>query len=297
MTSSVASSCSCASALATFVTGSDTQLDLAEPTDGADTDPPRKRLFADPPAGFTHVASNDMTAAAPRLREALQLGADLTETDVLTNLGIAAFYLGDDEAFHRAFTRQLSQSREVGAIGLVLFALPRLGLADLVSGEWTLPDAHATEALQLARSTGQTGQTAMPSAELTMMAALRGDPAYDSLLAEAELVTERRARRRPGWADEGRGPVGHRHPGGVRRPAQPSAAPSEQMSHQALVRLAALDRIEAAVRAGRDDQATRWASDLEDFARATGAGWAPAGWRWHARALLADADESDVHFQ
>jgi DNA-binding CsgD family transcriptional regulator len=284
-----------ASALATFATGPDTQLDLAELAARADRDPPRTRLYADLLAGFTHVACNDMTGAAPRLHEALRLGADLTETDLLTNMGIAAFYLGDDEAFHRCFTRLLSQYREASAVGLVLFALPRLGLADLVSGEWSLYAAHATEALQLARSTGQPGLTPMPLAELTMIAALRGDDAYDSLLAEAQLVTSGE-------------PVGVL--GGLTRDVilwsmglreasagQHSSALHhlEQMSHQALVRLAALDRIEAAIRVGQKDLANRWADDLEEFAQATGASWAAAVVA-HARALLADTDATDQLF-
>ena len=245
-----------ASALATFVTGPDTQVDLGDVPASAATDPPRKRLYANLLAGFIHVARNDMTSAAPHLREAVALGRDLTETDVMTNTGIAAFYLGDDEAFQRGFTRLLSQSREAGAIGQVLFALPRLGLADVVSGEWTLYVAHATEALQLARSTGQTGLTAMPLAELTMHAALRGDDAFDSLLAEVELVTRGE-------------PVGVL--GGLTRDVvlwakgirEASAGQwSTALHHLEQVsarrsRLAALDRIESAIRAEREDLAKR----------------------------------------
>ena len=215
-----------ASALATFVTGPDTQVDLGDVPASADTDPPRKRLYANLLAGFIHVARNDMASAAPHLREAVALGRDLTETDVMTNIGIAAFYLGDDEAFQRGFTRLLSQSREAGAIGQVLFALPRLGLADVVSGEWTLYVAHATEALQLARSTGQTGLTAMPLAELTMHAALRGDDSLRLLAGRGRARHSRRAGRRPRWAHPRRGAVGQGNPGRVRRAVQLSPAPS-----------------------------------------------------------------------
>ena len=76
--------------------------------------------------------------------------------------GIAAFHLGEDDAFRRAFAQLLSQSREAGALGLVLFALPRLALADLAAGRWGSATADATEALQLARGTGQPALTAMP---------------------------------------------------------------------------------------------------------------------------------------
>ena len=55
----------------------------------------------------------------------------------MTNLGIATFHLGDDDGFRRLFSRMLTQARNDGAIGLVLFALPRLALADLSGGNWT----------------------------------------------------------------------------------------------------------------------------------------------------------------
>ena len=63
----------------------------------------------------------------------------------------------------------LTQARNDGAIGLVLFALPRLALADLSAGNWTGAVTHATEALELARSTGQHGLTAMPLAQLALV--------------------------------------------------------------------------------------------------------------------------------
>ena len=83
----------------------------------------------------------------------------------------------------------LTQARNDGAIGLVLFALPRLALADLSGGNWTGAVAHATEAVELARSTGQHGLAAMPLAQLALVAALRGDQGYDGLLAELDRVT------------------------------------------------------------------------------------------------------------
>ena len=83
----------------------------------------------------------------------------------------------------------LTQARNDGAIGLVLFALPRLALADLSAGNWTGAVTHATEAVELARSTGQPALAAMPLAQLALLAALRGDPGYDGLLAELDRVT------------------------------------------------------------------------------------------------------------
>ena len=62
-------------------------------------------------------------------------------------------------------------------------------LADVSAGHWTGAVTHATEAVDLSRSTGQHALTAMPLAQLALAAALRGDQGYDALLAELDRVT------------------------------------------------------------------------------------------------------------
>jgi hypothetical protein len=95
----------------------------------------RDQCFTGLLVGFHHLLRGELDLAAASLRAGLAAGQSLTETDLLTNMGIAAFHLGDDDAFRSAFTRLLAQSRDSGAIGLVLFALPRLALADLSAGQ------------------------------------------------------------------------------------------------------------------------------------------------------------------
>ena len=193
----------------------------------------------------------------------------MSETDLLTNLGIATFHLGDDDGFRRCFTRLLTQARTDGAIGLVLFALPRLALADLSAGNWTGAVSHATEAVELARSTGQIGLTAMPLAELAVVAALRGEKRYDDLLLEVDRLS----------ADEPAGILGvlmqdtRRWAQGCHAAltGQPAAAlhHMEQMAQPTLTRLAGYDRLDLAVRTGHLDTAAHWLADLEQFATVT----------------------------
>ena len=180
-----------AAAGSTFLPEQDrTDLDPAEllASTAQDTST-RARCFTHLLTGFHQLNHDGLAAAAVSLRQAVTLGHDLSETDLLTNLGIATFHLGDDDGFRRLFSRMLTQARNDGAIGLVLFALPRLALADLSGGNWTGAVAHATEAVELARSTGQPGLAAMPLAQLALVAALRGDQGYDGLLAELDRVT------------------------------------------------------------------------------------------------------------
>lgn len=60
--------------------------------------------------------------------------------------------------------------------------------------------------------------------------------------------------------------------------------------------MAALDRIEAAVRAEQPERAQIWAGELDTFAQQTGAGWAAAA-AAHGRALLADGADAQALFE
>jgi DNA-binding CsgD family transcriptional regulator len=251
----------------------------------------RARCFTLLLTGFHRLNHEGLAAAADSLRQAVVLGEHLSETDLLTNLGIATFHLGDDEGFRRCFSRMLTQARNDGAIGLVLFALPRLALADLSAGNWTGAVARATEALELARSTGQHGLTAMPLAQLALAAALRGDQGYDGLLAELDRVA----------AGEPAGILGVLMQD-TRRWAQgshaaltgePAAALHhfEQMTQPTLTRLAAYDRLDLAARTGHLDLAARWLTELDEFATAADTPHA-RGVVAYGRALLASHEDA-----
>jgi DNA-binding CsgD family transcriptional regulator len=60
--------------------------------------------------------------------------------------------------------------------------------------------------------------------------------------------------------------------------------------------MAAMDRVEAAVRAGREDDALTWVDELERFGAASDAAWASAA-AAHGRALLSNGDTAARHFE
>ena len=108
----------------------------------------------------------------------------------------------------------------------------------------------------------------MPLAQLALIAAWRGDDAYDGLLAELDRVA----------AAEPAGVLGvlmqdtRRWAQGCRA-ALTGDAPAalhhfEQMTQPTLTRLAAYDRLDVAVRTGHLDTAARWLTELEQFADA-----------------------------
>jgi DNA-binding CsgD family transcriptional regulator len=260
-----------ATAGSTFLAEQDrTDLDPAELGVSATQDTStRARCFTHLLTGFHQLNQEGLAAAVVSLRQAVALGENLTETDLLTNLGIATFHLGDDDGFRRCFSRMLTQARNDGAIGLVLFALPRLALADLSAGNWTGAVTHATEAVELARSTGQPALAAMPLAQLALVAAWRGDPGYDGWLVQLDPVSSGTPAGILGvlMQDSRRWALGCH----AALTGEPAAALHhfEQMTQPTLTRLAAYDRLDSAVRTGHLDIAARWLTDLEDFADIT----------------------------
>jgi DNA-binding CsgD family transcriptional regulator len=191
----------------------------------------------------------------------------------------------------------LAQSRDSGAVGLVLFALPRLALADLAAGQWSSATANATEALHLARSIGQPALTAMPLAELALHAAHRGDDEYDGLLRQLDdvmagqtntgilgvLVADTRR-----WAQGCHDALA----------AQSASALHhlEHMNQPALMRLADYDRLEAATRVGRPETAAARLAELELFADEVATPRARAIVAY-GRALTSDGATAEAYFR
>jgi DNA-binding CsgD family transcriptional regulator len=259
-------------------------------------DPPRVRCLKQLLVAATLATRADWGAARRALDAALLTGRDVTDTDVLANLGNAALHLGDDQAARRFYLVMLSTAREAGAGMEVLYALQRLPFAHLVTGEWAEVRASAEEALALSRSVGARALTASPLAWLTLLSALQGRSDYDTLLTDLEDVV-------------------HGQPLGIltdpvhdlTRWARGAHAahegdPAAALHHLALLRLpqlrrmAATDRIEAAVKAGDPARAAAWVEELAPFAIATGWPWA-LGTLELGRALTADPAEAAALFE
>ncbi|MEX5719523.1 LuxR C-terminal-related transcriptional regulator, partial [Geodermatophilus maliterrae] len=244
--------------------------------------------------GFRAAARQDWTTSADCFRDAFALtDADPVDDHVLQpNLGVAAMLVDDDERGLRLHAEQLTAARRAGALSMVEHALTRGALFQLATGAWTQAAGAAAEALALTASTGHPGLTALPTAELAVLAALRGDDAERHL---AEVAAIREAH-----------PVGlgdllvvdlARWARGLRA-GQPASALHhlEQISSPGLRRMAALDRLEAAVRADRADLARAWLDELDAFATGTGAPAALAVVE-HGRALLAGDDAAEEHLR
>ena len=269
-------------------------------THPAGGDPPRTVALKHLLTSASLAADGRWQSAVDALRRALDAGPagldpEVLDPDVLGNLGNAALQLGHDEAHLRCFTVLLSSARDSGAVMQALYGLPRLAFTQLLRGHWDAVRGTAVEALALSRSAGTRALTAPPLAWLALLAALQGRPEHSSLLTELDQALQ--GQELGILAD----PVHD-----LSRWAQAAHATEQgdlsgalhclrSLRVPALTRMAALDRVEAAVRAGDRGQAEQWTEDIASFAEGTRWPWALSVAE-HARALLAD-ENAPVHFE
>jgi DNA-binding CsgD family transcriptional regulator len=237
-------------------------------------------------------------AWAPALRSlhaAVAASAPVEDSDVLAHLGNTALHLGDDQTHRSCFTRMLAGARDRGAGMLVLYALPRLAFADLLAGDWARVRSAAEEASALSADTGQPALGVASQAWLTLLAALQGRADYEPLRSRLDDAV---AEQRLGVLTDAVHDL-TRWAAGVRaaNEADPVAALHQfsRIRLPALSRMAAVDRLGAAFRAGDTDQALECILALEQFAEKTRWPWAYAAAE-HGRALLADPGDASALF-
>ena len=287
-----------AALMSTYGSDSGASLDSTALVDAALADEsPRTRCLGHLLRSLTHTSAHDWAAGLASLHAALHAGTDIADLDLLSHLGNAALHLGDEQGHRRCFSQMVAGARDAGAGMLVLYALPRLGFTQLVTGQRSALRSSAEEALSLSVSAGQRPLGAVPLGFLTLLAALQGRPAdeYDTLLVDLDAA----AMQPLGVLAD---PVHD-----LMRWAQATRASNDgdtttALHHLASIRLstlgrlAAIDRIDAAFRAGDREQAEVWIKQLVPFAEGT-------GWRWalaavdHGRALLAEPADAPGLFE
>ncbi len=178
----------------------------------------------------------------------------------------------------------------------VVYALQRLCFGHLVAGDWSAVRSCADEALGLAQSVGPRALSAPPLAWLTLLAALQGRPEYDDRLRELEGVA---AAHPLGILTD---PV-HDLTRWAKATHAAGAADSFTALHHlrrlrvpAICRMAAVERVDVAVRADEPELARGWVDELSGFAEPTGRSWALAGVA-HGRAVTAEPDQVEALFE
>ena len=101
----------------------------------ADDAPARDRAYEQLLQGCAHVVAGDYAAAAESLRLGFVIHEELPEDfELLPNMSIAAFHLGEFDRSEAYMQRLLGHARNNGAAVMVLYALTRLAIIDLVAG-------------------------------------------------------------------------------------------------------------------------------------------------------------------
>ena len=258
-------------------------------------EPPRTRCLKQLLRAMTAAADEDWAGAVTELDKAQRAGEDVDDREVLWNLGNAALQLGDDLGQQRFYSLALSRAREAGAATAVVYCLQRLSFGHFLAGEHTALRSSAEEAVALAESIGQPALTALPIAALALLAASQDRDDYDDLLRRLDVVE---AAQPLGIMTD---PV---HDLGRWARATRAAAAGdgfgalhqlERLRLPVLSRMAAADRIDAAVRAGDPDLARRCVEELAVFAEQTRRPWALATVAY-GRAMTADAPDADALF-
>ena len=176
----------------------------------------------------------------------------------------------------------------------VVYALQRLCFGHLVAGDLAAVRNRAEEALALGQSIGQRAMTVPPMAWLTLLAALQDRDDYDTRLRELDEVV---AAYPLGILTD---PVHDltRWAKGIRAAGEGDTFGAlhhlSRFRLPVLARMAAVERIDAAVRAGEPDLARRWVDELAGFADATGRPWALATVAYGRAMTTADPAEAEA---
>jgi DNA-binding CsgD family transcriptional regulator len=269
--------------------------------DLAGDDTPAGRLLARHLRGLGALYAGDFARAAPQLRAALSLAGEAErqgpakDAEVLAVAAAVGLFLGDDRTVEQLHRRMVARARESGAPGLLSWSLPRLAVSEIWAGQWSSARADLTEALGLARETGQHVVVAYVLGELAIVAALRGDEEA-CRTAAAESLALASERRLPY--------VGHLAGSALVALdlALGRAADAHERARAAAVTPGldfwdALDRIEAAARAGDTGHARDALEPFDAWARHSASAWAqPVA--AHCRALVAaDPTEAERQFR
>ncbi|NSL43262.1 helix-turn-helix transcriptional regulator, partial [Streptomyces sp. 8P21H-1] len=205
--------------------------------------------------------------------------------------------LGDVPAACRIGARTLAAARSRGPEAAVPRALELLSYAELREGHHDRARTHAEEGLRTAHLYGQSNVAAHHHAVLALVASIADEPARVAHHADAALATARRhgllqAATLAAWAC-GRAELGRGRPHEAAARLGPLVRPGPDGGHFAVRMLAMPCYVEAAVLAGRRDDARAVVEEFALWAHFGADAQAPAQLA-RCRALVADEDRADA---
>ncbi|MEV5322227.1 LuxR C-terminal-related transcriptional regulator [Streptomyces sp. NPDC052687] len=245
--------------------------------------------------GLAALLDGRLDLATVPLRRVVGRARTAAEPEDLLRAAAAALVLGDMPAAAEAGARALAAARIRGSATLVPRALEYLAYAELRAGRHAQARTHAEEGLRTARRTGQRNTAAHHHAVLALAASIEGEGATVDGHVSAALATARaHGLAQPAtlaqWA-AARADLGRGRPLEAADRLGPLVCPGPRRGHFAVWMLAVPCFVEAAVRAGRADDARHVVADFAAWAGFGADPQAPAQLlRCHA--LLAPPDRA-----
>ncbi len=253
-------------------------------------------VTADYRLGMRALLERRLDDAVPLLRTVVERAQADGRPEHLLRSAAAALLLGDVVVARRAGARALAAARNRDSAALESRALEYLAYAELRAGRHAQARTHAEDGVRAARRAGRRNTAAHHQAMLALAASIVGETAAVAEHAAAALATARRhglaqAATLAQWA-VARADLGCGRPLDAADRLGPLVLPGPRRGHFAVWMLAVPCFVEAAVLAGRPDEAR---AVVDDFAL-----WAAFGADPHApaqlarcHALLAPADRAD----
>ncbi|MFD5286512.1 helix-turn-helix transcriptional regulator [Streptomyces rubrogriseus] len=250
--------------------------------------------------GMRALLEGRLDRAGAPLGQVVRRGRTGDRPETLLRSAAAALLLGDVDAARSGGARALAAARQLGSDALVPQALEYLAYAELRAGRHPQARTHAEEGLRTALRAGQRNTAAHHRAVLALAASIEEEPDAVARHVTAALDTARRhglaqAATLAQWA-AARADLGRGRPFDAADRLGLLVLPGPGRGHFAVWRLAVPCFVEAAVLAGRDEDARRVLTDFADWA-AFGADPQAAAQLARCHALLAPAEHADALYR
>ncbi|WP_416530300.1 LuxR C-terminal-related transcriptional regulator [Streptomyces coelicoflavus] len=253
-------------------------------------------VMRDHRVGMRALLEGRLDRAGAPLRQVVERGRTEDRPEPLLRAAAAALLLGDVDAARRAGARALAAARHLGSQSLEPRALEYLAYAELRAGRHPQARTHAEEGLRTALRTGQRNTAAHHRAVLALAASIEEEPEAVARHVTEALDTARRhglaqAATLAQWA-AARADLGRGRPFDAADRLGLLVLPGPGRGHFAVWRLAVPCFVEAAVLAGRQEDAREVLTDFAGWA-AFGADPQAAAQLARCQALLAPPDRAD----
>jgi DNA-binding NarL/FixJ family response regulator len=251
-------------------------------------------------AAFAQVRAGGTPSSTAQFEESFAWAATSTDAQHVFAISLAALFSGDDDRFATLINRATSLARERGEFGILAEALSMASVQHYMGQRFDEAAVVASEALEFARELRAPNAEARPLLILAFVEAIRGNE-EEVRLSTDEVVELAAAHGLPGratFAAYVRAMLDLGHGRWTRALEQLAVVtdPRPDVGDAFLAKGALPDVIEAAVHAGRPEEAREALSQFEEWAAESSFPWVQPRLA-SCRALVAERGEAAAYFE